>query len=147
MYFVVDGEYNDYKIRVSDHDKNRQYATDVNMYIISDIEDENLVREKVLELAGIDNNLDDIKESTLNKMTDTFIKDYLTKYDGNPRIFNRILKYYNIDDYVQKFKWFREMLNNRCMELVLQYPQYRKYYENSRIYGYKIEEDRYFDRY
>jgi len=71
----------------------------------------------------------------------------LTKYNGIPKDFDKLLNRYHIKLFVKRYKWFRKMLLYKCEEVVYNDRRLYEYFKNSFIFGYNEDNDSNFKHY
>ena len=141
IYFNAYKDDDKWKIRVSDHDKNRNYVNDVNIYIVSDTENKELVKNKIEELENVSSRIAQNKEKVLSIIKNSdFAAKFLINYTTNPMWFPALCKDYYINPHYKNYDWFKIALQDKCMELSKISPKLWTSYKETLLYDWRVGE-------
>ena len=141
IYFNAYKDDDKWKIRVSDHDKNRNYVNDVNIYIVSDTENKELVKNKIEELENVSSRIAQNKEKVLSIIKNSdFAAKFLINYTTNPMWFPALCKDYYINPHYKNYDWFKIALQDKCMELSKISPKLWASYKETLLYDWRVGE-------
>lgn len=117
-----------FKVRVSAHDKNKDYTSDVNVYITSNKKDEKAVMDGYKELKKYNNLIPKLIPILKSSITHSFCVKYIRNYDGKPKTIMTMLQAIKLPSYVKNFKCFKTILKDRCEQAIQIEPSLKEKY-------------------
>lgn len=130
-----------FKVRISAHDKNKNYASDINVYITSNKKDAEIVEKGYKELKKYNSMIPKLIPILKSKLTNSFCVRYIKNYNGNPKTIINLIQTIKLPTYVKNFNCFKTILKNKCEQVVKIYPSLKQKYMTMGISYYNPSEN------